>query len=181
MAYPKLPEWPIIDPGNPPAGYLKVGSHVDNESNDVPWNFFVAEKHLIIVRKRLIKLDDNDPGKYVTTQFEYPVAGARWFVETIDRFFLHPDHPNAVPRGEITIEEEVDGEVLGVTRGAQYGSMLKGIPGYSFDNLNRFRHSTLSVDDNWCQMFEMGDPWLFEDGLLDLFKIIAERHERGEF
>lgn len=181
MAYPKLPEWPIIDPNTPPSGYLKVGSHIDKESDNVPWEFFVSGKHLIIVRKSFSKIDDSDPGEWVTEQFEYPTAGARWFVETIDRFFLHPDDPHAVPRGKFNVRDDVMGETLGVTRGAQYGSILKGIPGYSLDNLNRFRHSTLSVDDNKCQMFKMGDPWLFDDGLLDLFKDIAERHERGEF
>ncbi|MGO1502600.1 MAG: hypothetical protein ACTHWH_15090 [Marinobacter sp.] len=117
----------------------------------------------------------------MTSQYEYPIGAARWFVTTLNRFFLHPDHPNAVPRGEITIEEPVGDEVLGVTRGAQYGSVLRGIPGYSLDNLNRFEHGSLGPSTNWCQMFKMGDPWLFEEGLLEVFKDIAERHERGEF
>ena len=181
MAYPKLPEWPIIDPNNPPDGYLKVASAVDPEVPDSVWHFFVSGQHLIIVSKDWIQLDADDPGEFASEQYEYPIGAARWFVATLDRFFLHPDHPNAVPRGAITIEEEVDGETLGVTRGAQYGSILKGIPGYSLDNLNRFSHTTIRVSTNWCQMFEMGDPWLFEEGLLDVFKDIAERHERGKF
>lgn len=180
MAYPKLPEWPIIDPDMPPSGCLKIGHHVDGDRYNVPWDFFVSEKHLLLVSKEWVQIHDA-PGRYVTEQYEYPIQGVRWFVETLNRFFLHPDHPNAVPRGAITIEEEVNGQVLGVTRGALYGSRLKGIPGYSFDNLNRFQHDTIDADDNWCQMFKMGDPWLFDYGLLDLFKEIAERHERGEF
>ena len=181
MAYPKLPEWPIIDPDSPPAGYLRVAKETNPEARKLQWHFFVVGSHLIIVGKKLVQLKENDPGKYVTSQYEYPIGAARWFVTTLDRFFLHPDHPNAVPRGAITIEEEVDGETLGVTRGAQYGSMLKGIPGYSLDNLNRFEHTSFGPGTNWCQMFKMGDPWLFEEGLLEVFKDIAERHERGEF
>ena len=126
-------------------------------------------------------MDADDPGEFASEQYEYPIGAVRWFVTTLDRFFLHPDHPNAVPRGKFNVRGEVAGETLGVTRGAQYGSILKGIPGYSLDNLNRFSHTTIRVSTNWCQMFEMGDPWLFEEGLLEVFKDIAERHERGEF
>src|SRR5690554_175390 len=181
MAYPKLPEWPIIDPESPPKGYLKVADVIDPEVPDSVWHFFIFSNYLIIVSRDWIQFDQSDPGEYVAEQYEYPVAAANWFVVTLERFLLEPDHPNAVPRGAITIEEDVDGEMLGVTRGAQYGSVLKGIPGYSLDNLNRFSHTSVRVSTNWCQMFKMGDPWLFEQGLLDVFKDIAERHEKGEF
>ena len=53
MAYPKLPEWPIIDPNNPPDGYLKVASAVDPEVPDSVWHFFVSGQHLIIVSQGL--------------------------------------------------------------------------------------------------------------------------------
>ena len=181
MAYAKLPEWPIIDPDSLPKGYFKVASVADPETAKAPWHFLVVGDHLIIVRKKLVQLNGDDAGKYVSSQYEYPIGAARWFVTTLNRFFLHPDHPNAVPRGKFNVRGEVAGETLGVTRGAQYGSVLKGIPGYSLDNLNRFSHTTIRVSTNWCQMFKMGDPWLFEHGLLDVFKDIAERHERGEF
>jgi len=181
MVYPKLPEWPIIDPDSPPSGYLKIGHHIDRDRDSIHWNFFAGEGHLLIVNKVWVQFDEQKPGYYVRGQYEYPIEGARWFVKTLNRFFLHPDHPNAAPRGAITIEEEVDGQVLGVTRGASYGDIVEGIPGYSFDNLNRFEHDTIDTDDNRCQMFKMGDPWLFDYGLLDLFKEIADRHERGEF
>lgn len=183
MSYPKLPPWPFIDPESPPDGYLKVGESADRARTSgalIPiWHFFVSDQHLIIVKKVWIQLDESEPGQYSTRQYEYPITGARWFVDTVERFFLPPNHPNAVPRGEITIEESVDGEILGVTRGAWFGG--EHIPGYSFDNLNRIEHSTVLPEGAFCQMFEMGDPWLFEDGLFDLFKEIADRHERGEF
>ncbi|TBW56512.1 hypothetical protein EZI54_09450 [Marinobacter halodurans] len=182
MQYPKLSPWPFIDPESPPNGYSKVGESFDKdratETIKPLWHFFAHGKHLIIVKKIWLKGRNGKPGKYATTQFEYPMAGARWFVDTIERFFLHPDHPNAIPRGKFNVREEVDGETLGVTRGAAYGG--RDIPGYTFDNLNRIEHSTI-MEGPFCQMFEMGDPWLFEDGLFDLFKDIAERHERGEF
>ena len=182
MRYPKLPPWPFIDPDSPPEDYLKLGESLDHARSNHSaqlWQFFFSDGHLIIVKKEWIQFDDGEPGEYATRQYEYPIAGARWFVNTVERFFLPPDDPNAVPRGEITIEEEVDGETLGVTRGAAFGGRY--IPGYSFDNLNRIEHSTVLPEGAHCQMFEMGDPWLFEDGLFDLFREIAERHERGEF
>ncbi|TBW45950.1 hypothetical protein EZI54_23445 [Marinobacter halodurans] len=140
--------------------------------------FFYYEQHLIIVNKIWLEGRNDKPGKFATSQYEYPIAGARWFVKTVERFFLHPDDPKAIPRGDFNAREEIEGETLGVTRGVAYGG--QHTPGYSFDNLNRIEHSTL-MNGPFCQMFKMGDPWLFEDGLFDLFKDIAARHERGEF
>ena len=182
MSYPKLTPWPFIDPESPPDGYLKVGESIDHARQITPddiWQFFVFERYLIINRKIWLKGSEGSEGQYATRQYEYPIAGARWFVDTVQRFFLPPDRPNAVHRGEITVEEEVDGEILGVTRGVASGGDY--IPGYSFDNLNRIEHSTVMPEGPFCQMFKMGDPWLFEDGLFDLFKEIADRHEKGEF
>jgi hypothetical protein len=182
MSYPKLPAWPFIDPESPPSDYLKVGESIDrarSKTSQKVWHFFVSQGYLVISDKEWLEGRNGKPGWYAHSQYEYPLAGARWFVDTVERFFLPPDHPNAVPRGEITIEEPVNGsETLGVTRGAWFGGQY--IPGYSLDNLNRYEHSTLLTRSR-CQMFKMGDPWLFEDGLFDLFKEIASRHERGEF
>lgn len=182
MNYPKLPPWPFIDPQSPPSEYLKVEESLDRaRSNYSPqlWHFFVNQSHLVIVKKEWIQFDDGEPGEYAIRQYEYPIAGARWFVETVERFFLPPDHPNAVPRDKFYVRGEVGGETLGVTRGAWFGG--EHIPGYSFDNINRIEHSTVLPEGATCQMFKMGDPWLFDDGLFDLFKEIAQRHENGEF
>ena len=187
MNYPKLPPWPFLDPDNLPEGCLKIGESIDwDRSSEKPkrWLFLIQDNHLIINRKSWLNGFSGKPGKYATSQYEYPIAGARWFVDTVQRFQLPPDHPNAVPRGKFNVRGEVDGETLGVTRGAGFGYTGPDgtqIPGYSFDNLNRIEHSTTMPEGHRCQMFEMGDPWLFENGLLDLFKDIAERHERGEF
>ena len=188
MQYPKLPPWPFIDPTNPPEGYLKVGESVDWDRSEKGkprlWHLFAVNDYLVIGTKSWVGPIGDQPGEFAIGQYEYPIAGARWFVETVQRFFLPPDHPNAVPRGKYNVRGEVDGETLGVTRGAGFGYTGRDgtlIPGYSFDNLNRYEHSTLRPQGHRCQMFMMGDPWLFEYGLFDLFKALAERHERGEF
>jgi hypothetical protein len=182
MHYRKLTPWPFIDPEFPPAGYQKVGESVDwqrSKTSRKTWYFFTYQDYLIIADREWLKGRNGKPGKYASSQYEYPIAGARWFVDTVERFFLQPDDPNAVPRDKFNVREEIDGETLGVTRGAAFGGRY--IPGYSFDNLNRIEHSTVMPEGPFCQMFKMGDPWLFEDGLFDLFREIAERHERGEF
>ena len=181
MHYPKLKPWPFIDIDSPPQGYLKIGESVDRHhypEKPTAWAFFFFDDHLIIADKEWLEPRNGKPGKYASSQYEYPIAGARWFVNTVERFFLPPDDPNAVPRDKLNVREKIKGETLGVTRGAWYGG--EHIPGYSFDNLNRYEHSSLLTRSR-CQMFEMGDPWLFEDGLFDLFREIADRHERGEF
>ncbi|KMQ73203.1 hypothetical protein [Marinobacter subterrani] len=181
MNYPKLSPWPFIDPESPAEGYLKIGESTDrarSKTSKKVWNFFVHDGHLVANKKIQLPDRDDQTGRSAITQYEYPIGGVRWFVDTVERFFLPPDHPNAVPRGKLNMRGEVDGETLGVTRGAWFGGDY--VPGYSFDNLNRYEHSTLLTRSR-CQMFEMGDPWLFEDGLFELFKEIADRHERGEF
>jgi|AntRauTorckE6833_2_1112554.scaffolds.fasta_scaffold02061_6 hypothetical protein len=182
MSYPKVSPWPFIDPEAPPANYLAIGSSVDkarSKTSQKVWHFFISQDYLVISDKEWLNARNNRPGYYAHSQYEYPIAGARWFVDTVERFFLPPDHPNAVPRDKFNMRGEVDGETLGVTRGAWFGGQY--IPGYSFDNLNRIEHSTVLPAGATCQMFKMGDPWLFEDGLFDLFKEIAARHESGEF
>ncbi|MBJ7275656.1 hypothetical protein [Marinobacter salarius] len=182
MSYPKVSPWPFIDPDAPPENYLEVGRSVDkarSKTSRKDWRFFVTQGYLIIVRKEWIQFDDDEEGEFAIGQYEYPIAGARWFVNTVERFFLPPDHPDAVPRDKFNMRGEVNGETLGVTRGAWFGGPY--MPGYSFDNLNRIEHSTVLPKGATCQMFKMGDPWLFEDGLFDLFKEIADRHEKGEF
>ena len=124
MAHPMLPEWPIVDPDAPPPGNLLTGHHVDKDRDNTPWDFFISDQHFLLVSKEWVKIS-NIPGQYVTEQYEYPLAGARWFLKTLDRFFLPPDHPDAVSREAITIEEDVMGEVLGVTRGASYGDIAE--------------------------------------------------------
>lgn len=182
MGYSKLAPWPFIDPDAPLPGYLKVGESVQKFGPEVSsdiWNFYTKSGYLIINNK--IPLPDRigKIGRTAIQQYEYPIEGARWFVDTVERFFLPPDHPNAVPPDKFNVCAVVAGETLGVTRGVGFGG--DNIPGYSFDNLNRIEHSTLPPDGPFCEMFLMGDPWLFEDGLFDLFKEIASRHEAGEF
>jgi hypothetical protein len=46
MAYPKLPEWPIIDPENPPEGYYRVAKVMNPEDDTAPWHFFAVGRHL---------------------------------------------------------------------------------------------------------------------------------------
>ena len=182
MSYPKLPPWPFIDPGSLPKGCVKVGVSTDRaRSGTSPkvWHLCVHDGHLIVNKKVQLPDRKGQTGRSAIRQYEYPIAGVRWFVDTVERFFLPPDHANAVPRDKFNMRGEVNGETLGVTRGAWFGG--EHTPGYSFDNLNRIEHSTIPPDGPFCQMFEMGDPWLFEDGLFDLFQEIARRHEYGEF
>ncbi len=106
MSYPKVSPWPFIDPDAPPENYLEVGRSVDkarSKTSRKDWRFFVTQGYLIIVRKEWIQFDDDEEGEFAIGQYEYPIAGARWFVNTVERFFLLSDHHDAFPRDKFNL------------------------------------------------------------------------------
>lgn len=78
-----------------------------------------------------------------------------------------------MPPEEFSLNEQVGGERLGISRLVH--STGKDMPGYSLDNLSRCDHPDMDL----CQTFNMSDEFLFNGGMLDLFKGIAKRHQAG--
>ncbi|MFE8072463.1 hypothetical protein QQM79_15500 [Marinobacteraceae bacterium S3BR75-40.1] len=172
----KLSEWPLIDPDRLPADYLHLGESVDEVQGGLTWHFLFAHDHLLIVGKEWFRPDVTLPGRWVLSQYEYPIECVPWFISIVRRSRLPADDVRALPRGRMMIWGHAQGERLEVTRGSAYGG--PHVPGFSLDNLSRYEHSSMGVSEH-CQIFEMGDPWLFEGGLLALLESIAQRYGSG--
>lgn len=172
---PRVPEWPVHQPEQLPQNWRLIKEHAeDRTGTDYLWKFYFDGRHLII---HYVNDDPNpfngQPFRSIQ-QFEFPIQGARWFVENINRFFLQPGEPGALPEQKFSFNEYCGEEKLGISRLVQ---TYAGTAGYSLDNQSRCKHPNRDL----CQMFDMCDDALFKKGgYLDVFKNIAERYERGE-
>lgn len=105
------------------------------------------------------------------TELEIPKEGLSWFVRMIEEKFLKTAAESGLPKGEYGCEEVIEGERLIVSR-------MFGTPGYSFRNHSR--HDYLWDDSTDPQEAMFTDEILFEKGLFDDFKNLAEKIEQGE-
>ncbi|WP_019603232.1 hypothetical protein [Teredinibacter turnerae] len=172
---PRVQEWPVYEPESLPIGWRHIGTfNGDPQRSKYGWKIFYDGCHLIL---RDVN-DDPNPfnGKPFRSieQYEFPIQGARWFVDNIKRFFLKPGEPGALPAHKFSLAEYCGDEKLGISR---LVDCYASTPGYAFENLSRCEHP----DQDLCQCFDMSDEALFkEGGYLALFTEIAERYERGE-
>ena len=173
---PRVPEWPVYEPEQLPTTWKRVAEITDLTYEDEPtyWVLFFDGKMLIFYRH----LDttnrfNGEPIRHIE-QYEYPIQAASWFVKNLERFFKAPDDPGGLPAHKFSLNEEYGGERLGISR--LIHSVGKDKPGYSLDNLSRCEHPNMDL----CQSFKMSDDFLFNGGMLELFKDIASRYELGE-
>jgi len=168
---PRVPEWPVSQPENIPYNWKKVAvKYQDRGGENYNWVFYFDGEMLIIYNHEdAINRFNGDPIRHIE-QYEFPIQAAAWFVENIQRFFKKPGENGALPIDSFHLREKVGNEELNISRLVHtYGP---GIAGYSLDNLSRCEHPDMDL----CQSFEMSDRFLFEEGMLELFKDIAHRH-----
>ncbi|WP_028886754.1 hypothetical protein [Teredinibacter turnerae] len=172
---PRVQEWPVYQPEAIPTDWKLITTTYEKRgSSDYDWKFYFHQEILIIYRHLdTINRFNGTPIRHIE-QYEFPIQGARWFVDNIKRFFLKPGEPGALPAHKFSLAEYCGDEKLGISRLADcYAST----PGYCFKNQSRCEHP----DQDLCQCFDMSDEALFkEGGYLALFTDIAERYERGE-
>lgn len=165
----------ITDPKNPPTSLKKVAVANRQAMNKMPYTFFVYGNHFIIMSESMWTNPKTGVVRHLFGQEEFPLATARWVVTGIeDKFVKGPDE-GGLPSGVFKNKQEVDGETLYLVRGACIGGPT--MPGYKLVNLSRGNH----MHPKYHQEFPMGDDFLFDYGLLDCWRDLAERHERGEF
>lgn len=172
---PRVPEWSVYQPEALPEDWQKITEYYEKRgSSDYNWQFFFDGK--ILIAYRFLDGLSRFSGKPIRhiEQYEFPIQGARWFVENLKRFFLKPGEPGALPAHKFSLVEYCGEEKLGISRLAD---CYANTPGYAFKNQSRCEHPNQDL----CQRFEMSDEALFkENGYLALFTDIAERYERGE-
>lgn len=140
--------------------------------NDSDYCFWLKDVNYLIWAKRgLYAPLDGSPSFWVGgSQLEIPQEGLSWFVNVIEDKFLKTEAEGGLAKGQYGYEEVINGEKLIVSR-------MFGTPGYSFRNHSRHSHLWDDSTDPQDAMFT--DEMLFEKGMFDEFKKLAEKIEQG--
>lgn len=174
-----------IDTKSPPAGTRIIAElpnvvHMLKKKQHIGEYVFAAnDTHLLLITQGLWTNAETEVTKLLRHQIEIPLAAAAWFADAIDRRFALPESQGGLPTGKFQLDEWVDGEHLGISRGmnlAQIDGM--SIPGYTLWNISRDERRF--PDCGMKQSFEFPDPMLFDGGCLQVFRDIAARHANRE-
>mgnify|MGYP000565373034 FL=1 len=93
-------------------------------------------------------------------------------------YFFTPPKEGGLAAGKISTKDLIDCETLLFNRGMCVGGPDHG--GYTLTNLSRVNYGR-KPDSKSFQEFDFPDPFLFDGGLLEFWKGLAERYEVGEF
>jgi len=100
-----------------------------------------------------------------------------WFPDALTEFQKPPADGGMHPGGMTGHDEDVDGEMLCIQRAMNAGP---GVGGYAIINRSRKDHSVQMEEFFRPQEVMFADNFLYEGGLLDLFKDLGEKYRRGE-
>jgi hypothetical protein len=139
--------------------------------------FIRQDDYLLVYREQLRVYPITSPynagqTKLLANQFEMPLETIRWFINVIEKKFFKSPEDGGLPTHKISYEEIVAGEDLHVMRSANAGCPH---PGYVITNGSRRSH----FDSDDLQTLSLSDPWLFQNGLMDFLKELADKYEQG--
>ncbi|MCG6202816.1 hypothetical protein [Psychromonas antarctica] len=118
---------------------------------------------------------DTNEVEYLSYQACFPLAVLPWVIRMLD-YFDTPPNEGGLPAGKISNKEEIDGELLLFTRGVCVGGPDHG--GYNLENLSRINYGRKPTSNSY-QGFDFPDPWLYDGGLLEFWKALANKYENG--
>jgi hypothetical protein len=147
------------------------------EANGEDFCFIKKDQHLLVYSEHLRTYPLTSPynagqTKLLADQFEMPLEAIRWFIDVIEKKFFKSPEDGGLPAHKISYEEIVAGEDLHVMRSANAGCPH---PGYVITNGSRRSH----MDSDDLQTLALSDPWLFQNGLMDFLKELADKYEQG--
>ena len=163
----------IKAPNLPPSGIKHLIT--TNDQLNYPdrfFSFFQQGEYLSIVHHWIITPKDKAP--YLTTdQFDAPLEILPWFVNKLD-FFMKPSSQGGLPANKIATDKEaINGENLILGRAMDAGNARRE-GGYILSNLSRKDY--LAISSNY-QNITFSDSFLFQGGLMELWKDLAEKYE----
>lgn len=147
------------------------------EENGQDFYFVTVDDYLLIYVEQIRIYPPASPRygtqKIIANQLEMPLAAVRWYINVIEQKFFKSPEEGGLPAHKISFEEIVAGEDLHIMRSMSAGCAH---PGYDLTNGSRNSHILSSSP----QTFSASDPWLFEGGLMDFFKELADKYETGQ-
>jgi len=163
-----LKEFPDIDPLNPQASGRLLASITSDERPEENYHFLaVGMHHIIIASCEFKSFRENEPPEWFVNQLVLPRRGIPWYVDTIENKFFKKPEEGGLSADEFKWTETVDGEKLQVAR--SFGTV-----GYTLSTLSR------RDEDGFALEFTFTDEFLFEHGMFDAFKRVADLVRQGE-
>src|SRR5690554_6340736 len=171
----KMKQFEPIDPLTIKSDSRTVGHVVDeNKPNRAIYVLIDDSYALLAVCNYFTSLRTKE-SEWLTYQLEFPKAGLRWIVDTINnKFFKTPDE-GGLPSGVYHYEEVINGEELGINRSMNLGTNENRQSGYTFKTLSRREEIGTSAKE-----LSFTDTFLFNRGFLKLIEDTAKRIESGE-
>lgn len=173
-----MKQFALYDPKNPEQDQVLLKKWISpQEENGEDFCFVKVDDYIILYVEQLRVYpptsDKYGQTKLIADQLEMPLKGIRWYIDAIEQKFFKSESEGGLPAHKISYEEIIAGEDLHIIRSMNAGCSQ---PGYDLTNSSRSSH----ISPSSYQSFEAADPWLFEGGLMDFFKKLADQYERGE-
>jgi len=164
----------LLDPTNLPEGAVRLGRLPDPNANDASEaiiNLFAVDGLFVHHWQWLIKATGTIRG---VNQFEMPLDGVRWIVQTIEQGFQRKPSEGGLPRDVFHANTTIAEEHLSLRWGVSVGG--EGVGGYTVNNFDRTEY----ILNRESQRFSFTND-LWHQVVHELFTGIAQRHEAGEF
>lgn len=145
----------------------------DDKQPTKTFYFLLVEDYLIISNATYFTNKRTGESEWLHYQIEFPKRGLRWFLDTLEDKFFKTAAEGGLPRGTFNSEGTVDGERLKLRRA--FDADGQGGGGYAFVTLDRFPE-----ESRVCKSYTFTDALLFEHGLLDTMKDIANKIDNGQ-
>ena len=171
----KMKQFKPIDPLSIKSNPNLIGSLPGDTDPSDTYCLLVIDTHAIIFDYGLYTDPNTNESEWLTYQLEFPKAGLRWIVDTINnKFFKTPDE-GGLPSGVYHYEEVINGEELSINRSMNLGTNENRQSGYTFKTLSR-KPEGRTVP----RSLSFTDTFLFDRGFLKLIEDTAKRIENGE-
>jgi hypothetical protein len=167
----------ISDPDHPPRLIRQIGRIED--SLNYPgrfFSFYVQGNYLSIVLHWIISPKDKQPF-LATEQLDAPLEILTWFVNKFT-FFQKNESDGGMRIGQIVTDTDlIQGEDITLSRAMDAGNARRE-GGYIIDNFSRSDDFSINKSTR-AQSVIFSDSFMFQGGLQDLWKDLAEKYENG--
>src|SRR5690554_7852322 len=121
---PPMKQFEPIDPLTIESDTRIFGKLINHEATyrDRIYYLAIDDTHAIIGTHSYYTEPDTNESEWLTYQLEFPKAGLRWRVDTINNKFFKTPNAGGLPSGAYYYEEVIDGEELGINRSMNLGT-----------------------------------------------------------
>ncbi|WP_448565361.1 hypothetical protein [Thalassotalea ganghwensis] len=165
----------IAHPSSIPNEFKRLGELKNPNKPNNDYIFLMFENLLVIFMGNDWTHPVTKHTKYLKYQACFPLAVLPWVMQQLG-IFSTPPNQGGLKEGKISNKAEVEGETLLFTRGVCVGGPDHG--GYILENLSRIDYGK-TADSCSYQGFDFPDPFMYDGGLLEFWKDLAEKYQKG--